>query len=64
MRQFKTWLLNTRIGFLHAAYHRNMKRALAAKSKKDIVKFRKYVYQAEDAWRKLVILTEKIKSYG
>ena len=48
-----------RIGWFHAAYHRNLKRADKARTAQDIVKFKKYVYAAEDAWRKLVILKEK-----
>jgi hypothetical protein len=32
-----------------------------ARSKHDIVNFKTYAYRAEDAWRKIVILTEKIK---
>ena len=31
------------------------------KHKKDIEKFKKYVYQAEDAWRQVVLLTQKNK---
>jgi hypothetical protein len=50
-----------KIGVLHAKYHRCIKKADAAREALDIVKFKKYVYQAEDAWRKIVILTEKIK---
>ena len=46
---------------LHAAYHRNMKRMVQARSKHDIVKFKTYAYRAEDAWRKIVVLTEKLK---
>lgn len=55
------WWYKIKIGMLHAAYHRNMKKADAARKQQDIVQFKKYVYQAEDAWRKLVILTEKTK---
>lgn len=55
------WWYKIKIGMLHAAYHRNMKQAETARKKQDIVEFKKYVYQAEDAWRKLVILTEKPK---
>lgn len=55
------WLRRVRIGLLHATYHRNMKRAETARTKQDIVKFKKYIYRAEDAWRKLVILIEKNK---
>jgi len=55
------WLLKIRIGLLHASYHRNLKRAIQARSNQNIVSFKKYIYRAEDAWRKLVILTEKLK---
>jgi hypothetical protein len=56
------WFIKLRIGLLHATYHRNMKRADNARIDKNILKFKKYVYKAEDAWRKLVILTEKTKN--
>jgi hypothetical protein len=49
------------IGFYHAAYHRHMKRADSARTQHDILKFKKHVYRAEDAWRKIVVLTEKSK---
>lgn len=55
------WFLKFRIGLLHASYHRNLKRAEQSRSKLDIISFKKYIYRAEDAWRKLVILTEKVK---
>jgi hypothetical protein len=55
------WLYNWRIGMLHAAYHRNIKKADFARKQQDIIKFKKYIYRAEDAWRKLVILREKTK---
>lgn len=57
-------LIKFRIAILHAKFHRTMKRADKARISKDILKFKKYVYIAEDAWRKLVILTFKIKSNG
>jgi hypothetical protein len=38
-----------------------MKRMEQARKKLDVIKFKTYAYRAEDAWRKLVILTEKIK---
>jgi hypothetical protein len=53
-----------RIGLLHAAYHRNMRKAESARSNQNILKFKKHVYAAEDAWRKLVILIEKNKQNG
>ncbi len=55
------WLRNIRIALLHASYHRNLKKAEACKDDKDLQGFQKYIYRAEDAWRKLVILTEKNK---
>jgi hypothetical protein len=41
-----------------------MKRAEAARKEQNIIEFKKYIYQAEDAWRKIVILTNKIKTNG
>jgi hypothetical protein len=49
---------------MHAAYHRNMKRAEVARKKQDIVAFKKYVYAAEDAWRKIVIISNKTEIDG
>lgn len=53
--------LRFRTAILHAAYHRNMRRMEIARGKHDIVKFKTYAYRAEDAWRKIVVLTEKLK---
>ena len=55
---------NIRIGFLHATFQRNMRNANIARNKHDIVTFKKHIYRAEDAWRKIVILTQKIKTNG
>lgn len=55
------WFRKIRIGFLHARFHRLMKRAVQARSKQDVSAFKKYIYQAEDAWKQIVILTEKSK---
>ena len=55
------WLRKFRIGILHAKYHRAMRKAVAAREEQDILKFKKYIYEAEDAWRKVVVLTEKSK---
>jgi hypothetical protein len=55
------WIRKIRIGFLHARYHRGLKKADQARSKQDVIEFKKYIYQAEDVWRKIVILTEKMK---
>jgi len=39
-----------------------MKKATAASGDRDLVAFKQYIYQAEDAWRKIVILINS-KSY-
>ncbi len=56
-------LNNFRIGVLHATYHRCMRKAVKASEEKNLVEFKKYIYQAEDAWRKIVIITEKQKQW-
>lgn len=55
------WLRKFRIGILHAKYHRAMRKAISARNNQDILEFKKHIYIAEDAWRKIVILTEKTK---
>ena len=59
-----TIIVKIRIGLLHATFQRNMRNANLARNKHDIITFKKHIYQAEDAWRKLVILTQKIKAHG
>ena len=54
-------IAHIRIGICHAKYHRMMKHAEQARKQQDIVEFKKYIYAAEDAWRKLVTLKEKYK---
>jgi hypothetical protein len=61
IRKIHKTFLRFRIAILHAAYHRNMRRMETARSKHDIVEFKTYAYRAEDAWRKIVVLTEKLK---
>ena len=61
MKKMFNWIRKFRIALLHAKFHRNMKRAEQARINKDIGKFKQHIYQAEDAWRKIVILTEKSK---
>jgi hypothetical protein len=48
-----------RLGIYHASYHRNMKKAQKAQLKRDLVKFKKYVYKAEDAWKQVVNIKKK-----
>jgi hypothetical protein len=57
-------IIEIRIALLHATYHRNFKKAMLAKENVNLNSFKKHVYRAEDAWRKIVILTEKIKTNG
>ena len=54
-----TWIRKIRIGLLHASFHRNMKNAELARENQDIIKFKKYIYQAENAWRKIVLLSNQ-----
>jgi len=49
------------IGWYHAKYHRNLKKAEAAKDNKNIKKFKQFIYKSEDAWRQLIILNNKNK---
>ncbi len=53
-----------RIALLHAKYHRCIRKAEAAMAESDIQQFRKYIYRAEDAWRKIVIISNKTKTNG
>ena len=39
-----------------------MKSAELARTQQNVVKFKKYIYRAEDAWKKIVILTNKNKT--
>ena len=59
MKRLKKWWRKIRIGFLHAAYHRNLKYAERAMDAMDINTFKKHIYRAEDLWKKIVILSEK-----
>ena len=61
MKNLNRLFLKLRISILHAKYHRNLKKADNVRKQHDIVKFKRYVYRSEDAWRKIVILTEKLK---
>ena len=61
IRKIHKAFLRFRIAILHAAYHRNRRRMETARGKHDIVEFKTYAYRAEDAWRKIVVLTEKLK---
>lgn len=49
------------IGWYHAKYHRNLKKAEKAKDNKNIHEFKQFVYSAEDAWKKIIILNNKNK---
>ena len=64
IKRIKKLFIRFRISVLHATYHRNMRSMEIARYEQDIVSFKRYAYQAEDAWRKIVILTEKLKQKG
>jgi hypothetical protein len=53
-----------RVALLHAKYHRCIRKAESAMAKSDIQQFRKYIYRAEDAWKKIVIISNKTKTNG
>ncbi len=53
-----------RVALLHAKYHRCIRKAEAAMADSNIQRFRKYIYRAEDAWKQIVILTNKTKTNG
>ena len=55
------WLRKFKIALLHAKFHRSMKKAIKAREEQNILQFKKYIYQAEDAWKQIVILTEQTK---
>ncbi len=61
LQRLKIIFVQIRISILNATYHRNMKYAERCRITLDIIKFKKHIYAAEDAWRKLVILMQKIK---
>ncbi len=52
---------NIRIGFLHAAFHRHLRKMTYYRTKRDIVNFKKSIYRAEDAWRKLTYFKQQLK---
>ena len=55
-------LRSMRIALLHATYHRNLKKAIYIQEHSgELQRFKKYIYRAEDAWRKIVTLKEKQK---
>jgi len=61
LRGIRSKILYIRIGLAHAAYHRNLRKADAARLDSNLIKFKKYIYRAESAWKRVVILTEKQK---
>tara|TARA_Y100001972_G_C7487474_1_gene247426 strand:+ start:402 stop:584 length:183 start_codon:yes stop_codon:yes gene_type:complete len=56
------WLDKISSGIYHASYHRYLKKAESAKDKSNIKLFKKYVYLAEDAWKRLVKIQNKYKT--
>ena len=41
-----------------------MKRADAFRKQQNLIEFKNAIYRAEDAWRQVVILIEKVKEHG
>ncbi len=64
LNRIRKKIIQIQIGLLHATYHRNMRNMEISRHEENIIAFKKYAYRAEDAWRKIVILTEKMKQYG
>tara|TARA_Y100000389_G_scaffold137934_1_gene135597 strand:+ start:816 stop:986 length:171 start_codon:yes stop_codon:yes gene_type:complete len=48
-----------RMGLAHASYHRNLRKANAARENQDILKFKKYIYKSEDSYKRLIKLINK-----
>lgn len=61
MKKLSKWIRGVREALAHATYHRELKKAESARLDSDIKSFKKHVYRAEDAWRKLVLIREKNK---
>lgn len=64
IKKIKTFFIKHRIALVHAKYHRYMKRADEFRKQQNLIEFKTAIYRAEDAWRQIVILTEKIKVHG
>jgi hypothetical protein len=57
----RRWYYIFRIGLAHAAYHRHLNNLTRYREKRDLINFKKGVYQVEDAWRKIVYYKQKLK---
>jgi hypothetical protein len=55
------WIDKISTAIYHASYHRAMKRAEGARKRKNLIIFKKYIYRAEDAWRKIAKIQNKYK---
>jgi hypothetical protein len=56
------WLYyNIRMAIAHARYHRYLREMTTHRECKDLVKFKQAMHRAEDAWRKVVYFTQKLK---
>lgn len=64
IKKIKTFFVKQRIALAHAKYHRYMKRADEFRKQQNLIEFKTAIYQAEDAWRQVVILIEKVKEHG
>jgi hypothetical protein len=57
----RRWYYIFRIGLAHAAYHRHLNKLTQHREKRDLINFKKRVYQVEDAWRKIVYYKQQLK---
>ena len=64
IKKIKIFFIKQKIAFSHAKYHRYMKQDDKFRKQQNLISFKKAIYCAEDAWRKIVILTEKLKEHG
>jgi hypothetical protein len=61
MKKLSRWIRGVREALVHATYHRELKKAELARENSDLKSFKKHVYRAEDAWKKLVLIRENNK---
>jgi hypothetical protein len=61
LKKIRNKILLIRIAIAHAAYHRAMRKAESARVQQNIVKFKKYIYRAETAWKRVILLTYKLR---
>ena len=55
------WLDKIKSAIAHASYHRALRRAEDARKRKNLKIFKRYIYRAEDAWKRLAKIQNKYK---